>query len=441
MKNILILLVSILVLSGCKSLPTISEVGLGWAKTSVNSTIFRKNSLVSNKEYQFVSYYDSTGHVVLGKRKHGSNHWELHQTQYTGNVLDAHNIISIMVDGDGYLHVSWDHHNGPLNYARSVTPGSLELGEKQSMTGTLEENNITYPEFYSLPHGGMYFVYRYGSSGEGNIVLNSYNLKDKRWERIHDNLVSGGGLRNAYWQMAVDNTGTIHLSYVWRDTWDVATNHNLCYARSSDGGKTWTTSDNKPLAIPITYEASEIAMEIPQNSNLINQTTITTDASGNPAIASYWTAPGDSITQFYVVYHNGNRWNVSKASERTTAFSLAGGGTRRIPVSRPQLLAQKDGDNTRFYLVYRDAEADNHVVMATAVSGEGMAWIKKVIDELEVGFWEPSFDTELWRNKGVLSLFVQKVGQGEGGENAESMEPQIVKVFNVNGNSLGKLFE
>ena len=441
MKISLLSIVTLIIISGCKTPSTITDVGLGWAKTSVNTTIFRKNSLVSDAKYQYISFYDSTGHVVLGKRKHDSGKWELHQTQYTGNVQDAHNIISMMVDGDGFLHVSWDHHNGPLNYAKSVAPQSLVLGEREPMTGTLEDNLVTYPEFYALPDGGMYFVYRYGASGAGNIVLNRYNLKEKRWERIHDNLVSGEGLRNAYWQMAVDNLGVIHLSYVWRDTWDVATNHNLCYARSADGGKSWTTSDNKPLPIPITYEASEVAMEIPQNSNLINQTTLTTDAAGHPAIASYWTAAGDSVTQFYVVYHNGEKWNLSKASNRTTPFSLSGGGTRRIPISRPQLLAKSAGADTRFYLVYRDIEANNCVVIATAVSGENMVWQQKVIKELEVGQWEPSYDTELWRHKGIFALFVQKAGQGTGGEKVEELNPQMVKVLQMNESQMRQLFE
>lgn len=440
-RSLLLISILFLLFTGCKSLSAISDVGEGWAKTTVNTTIFRKNSLVSNDDYQFISYYDSLGYVVLGKRKNGSNLWELHKTQYKGNVNDAHNIISIMVDGDGYLHVSWDHHDGALNYAKSLSPGSLELGSRESMIGTLENDNVTYPEFYALPDGGMFFVYRYGASGSGNIVLNRYSLKDKKWSRVQDCLVTGEGLRNAYWQMAVDNSGVIHLSYVWRETYDVSTNHNLCYARSSDGGITWTTSESKSLAVPITYEASEIVMKIPQNSNLINQTTMTTDVSGNPAIASYWTAKGDSVTQFYIVYHDGKSWNLSKVSNRKVPFSLAGGGTRRIPISRPQLLTCKEGENTRFYLVYRDAEANNCVVMATAVSGNNMVWHQKVIEELEVGQWEPSFDTELWRNKAVFSLFVQKSGQGSGGEKAEDLKPQMVKVFQLSKKELIRLFK
>ena len=64
-----------------------------------------------------------------------------------------------------------------------------------------------------------------------------------KWERIQDVLIDGEGNRNAYWQMHVDENGIIHISWVWRETWMVETNHDLCYAQSADGGHTWRKSD------------------------------------------------------------------------------------------------------------------------------------------------------------------------------------------------------
>jgi hypothetical protein len=430
-----------LIVSGCNSRPLISEVGKGWSGTSVNAKVFRKNSLVSDATHQYVSFYDSAGQVILGKRALNSDAWELKVTPYTGNIWDAHNTISIMVDGHGYLHVSWDHHGGPLNYARSVAPGSLDLGPKINMVNSFENEGVTYPEFYSLPDGDLLFVYRYGASGAGNIVLNRYSTENQLWTRVHDNLVSGEGQRNAYWQMSVDHMGGIHLSWVWRDTWDVSTNHNLCYAYSPDGGGSWESSKGIALDIPVTYDTSEIIWEIPQGSSLINQTSITTNGDGNPAIASYWTAPGDSVPQYFVVYHQNGAWQLSQASHRKMPFYLGGGGTLRIPMSRPQLLAEVSGTGTQFYLVYRDEEAGNRIVLASASSEGVMNWTTRVVEGLEVGQWEPSYDTELWRNRGDFSLFVQKVAQGEGGEKAEELAPQPVKVFQLAKRDLKRYFK
>ncbi len=102
--------------------------------------------------------------MVLGKRKSGGSIWQLKRTQYQGKTSDAHNSISIIIDGDGYLHVSWDHHNNPLRYSRSVHAGSLELNEKMPMTGKFE-NAVSYPQFYKIADGNLLFLYRDGGSG------------------------------------------------------------------------------------------------------------------------------------------------------------------------------------------------------------------------------------------------------------------------------------
>jgi hypothetical protein len=178
---------------------------------------------------------------VIGKRTLGSTQWTLQTTQYSGKATDAHNTISIIADGEGYLHVSWDHHNNELRYARSVSPGSLQLTDKMPMTG-LKEKKVTYPEFYRLPNGNLLFLYRDGGSGNGDLMLNHYDAKTKQWTQLQDGWLNGEGQRNAYWQMTIDKAGTLHISWVWRESPDVASNHDMGYARSKDGGRTWEKS-------------------------------------------------------------------------------------------------------------------------------------------------------------------------------------------------------
>ncbi len=268
---------------------------------------------------QYISYYDGDGYLVLGKRKLNSDQWTLQRTQYKGNVKDAHNIISMMLDGDGYLHLSFDHHGHKLNYCRSTAPYTLELGDKEPMTG-VDEGNVTYPEFYPLNGGDLLFVYRSGSSGRGNLVMNRYSVKEKKWYRVQDVLIDGEDQRNAYWQLYVDEQGTIHLSWVWRETWHVETNHDLCYARSYDNGVTWYKANGKKYDLPIRYNNAEYACRIPQNSELINQTSMSADASGNPYIATYWRDPDSEVPQYRIVWHDGQMWHNRQVSDRHTPF-------------------------------------------------------------------------------------------------------------------------
>jgi hypothetical protein len=403
--------------------PVLSVVGDGWANNSVNAVVFRKNSLVTQGDTQYVAYYDAQRYLVLGKRALGATQWTVRRSAWQGNAADAHNAISIMVDGAGYLHVSWDHHNNALRYARGVAPGSLELGPKQSMVG-VDEAEVSYPEFYRLPNGNLLFFYRLGGSGRGDLIINRYDVATQRWTRLHTNLITGEGKRNAYWQAFLDHLGTLHLSWVWRESPDVASNHDMAYARSRDGGVTWERSDGTPYALPISAASAEYALRIPQNSELINQTSMAADQDGQPYIASYWRDAGSSVPQYHVIFNTGTAWQARSLDFRKTPFSLGGQGTKRIPIARPQIMVGKAGA----LLVFRDEERGSKVSVASTADVLRGAWQVQDLTTFSVGAWEPSYDTELWRRNGTLSLFVQNVQQVDG-EGQASVPPQPVQVL------------
>jgi len=402
--------------------PRLVPVADGWARNSINATIFRRNSIASHDGQQVVAFYDAAGHVVLARRRLESVAWDVQRTRYKGNVADAHNSISVMFDGSGVLHMAWDHHVSPLRYVRSTQKGSLELSDPLPLTGE-NEQKVTYPEFHRLPDGNLLLAYRDGSSGRGNLVLKHYDTKTRRWSTRHLDLVSGEGRRNPYWQMAVDARGVVHLSWVWRESPDVASNHDLGYAKSSDGGKTWRRSDGSLYPLPITAATAEYAWKIPQQSELINQTSMCADARGRPYVATYWRPEGGPIPQYMVVHHDGSSWKASQVTRRSAPFSLSGGGTKRIPISRPQIVAAR----TRVFVIFRDEERASRVSVAET-DDPARGWSVRDLTDAALGSWEPSFDTELWARSKRLHLFVQNVGQGDG-ETLESLPPQPVSVL------------
>ncbi|MYN39224.1 neuraminidase [Duganella sp. FT109W] len=403
--------------------PVLAVVGDGWANNSVNAVVFRKNSLVTQGDTQYVAYYDAQRYLVLGKRALGATQWTVRRSFWQGNAADAHNAISIMVDGAGYLHVSWDHHNNALRYARGVAPGSLALGPKQAMVG-VDEAEVSYPEFYRLPNGNLLFFYRLGGSGRGDLIINRYDVATQRWTRLHTNLITGEGKRNAYWQAFLDHRGTLHLSWVWRESPDVASNHDMAYARSRDGGVTWERSDGTPYQLPISAASAEYALHIPQNSELINQTSMAADQDGHPYIASYWRDAGSSVPQYHVIFNTGTAWQARSLDFRKTPFSLGGQGTKRIPIARPQIMVGKTGA----LLVFRDEERGSRVSVASSADVLRGPWQVQDLTTFSVGAWEPSYDTELWRRNGTLSLFVQNVQQVDG-EGQVNVPPQPVQVL------------
>ena len=402
----------------------------GWSSNSVNVTVFRKNSLVSFRDTQYIAFYNKDAYVVLGKRKTGSAYWLVKQTAYRGNTTDAHRVISIMVDGDCYLHVAWDHHNNTLNYCKSIRPGSLELTEKLTMTG-INENKITYPEFYKMPDGNLLFFFRDGASGNGNLVINKYNIKTKKWIQLQSNLIDGEKKRNAYWQACADTKGTIHISWVWRESADVASNHDLCYAASKDGGITWEKSTGEKYRLPINSSTAEYICNIPQKSELINQTSMDADEDGNPFIATYWREKNDAVPQYHVVYKINGIWQTQNLAFRKTPFSLSGMGTKRIPISRPQIVVWKKSRAIHAALIFRDEERGNVVSVAVNNDMNKNNWRVKDITATSVGSWEPAYDTELWKEKKLLHLYVQFANQQDN-EGSSATLPQLVQVFEYN---------
>lgn len=398
-----------------------TTVGLGWSNNSVNTVIFRNSALTTFKGVQYTAYYNPEGKMVLAKRKLKSKKWDVVVTPYSGNVKDAHNDISIAIDIDGYLHVSWDHHDTRLRYAKSKQPFSLELGEEKPMTGT-DEAKVTYPEFHNLPNGELLFCYRSGASGRGNMIMKVYDVKTQKWTVLQNNLIDGENQRSAYWQICVGKKG-IYISWVWRESWDVSTNHDVCYAFSPDGGKSWQKSTGEKYHLPITKATAEIAWEVPQNSSLINQTAMTVDAQGNPFIASYWDNNG--VPQYKVVYLKEGKWNLINTNFHVNSFSLGGGGTKKIPISRPEILVNK----SMLYLLYRDEERDNKITLGYT-NLDKKQWELQDISRFAVGQWEPNFDKELWSNKKKLHIFSQNVSQADG-EGLLKVEPQAVQVLEL----------
>ncbi|HEX7902403.1 MAG TPA: BNR repeat-containing protein [Chitinophagaceae bacterium] len=412
-----------------QNIKTVKEIpaGMGWANNSINTVIFRKNSLCSFGNTQYISYYNNDGFIVVGKRKLTSGKWELKTTNLKGNVADAHNAISIMADGDGYLHLAWSHHSNKLHYYKSIKPGSLEMKDESPMTGSIEQK-VTYPEFHCFPDGNLLFLYRDGQSGQGNLVINRYNTKEKQWTQLHTNLIDGERERNAYWQACVDAKGTIHLSWVWRESSDVASNHDMCYARSTDGGLTWENSKGEKYQLPINATTAEYVCRIPQKSELINQTSMYADNDGSPIIASYWKETGDTAPQYHIIYNVNGQWQVQNLGFRKTTFSLSGAGTKRIPISRPQVVSWQENNNKLIAVIFRDEERGNKISVAVNSNGQFNKWKITDLTLASVGSWEPTYDTELWKNKKQLNLFVQFTEQQDA-EGKSTIPAQPIKVL------------
>lgn len=406
-----------------ENLPEILPVARVYAGTSVNAAIFRQSALVSWNAFQYCAFYDERARVVVGRRRRSEGEWTFVRVPHRGRVQDAHNVISLGVSSDGRLHLAYDHHDGPLRYRASRSPGELDFGPEERMTGHLEER-VTYPQFVSSPDGRFYFLYRDGRSGRGDLCLNRY--EDGVWRPLHHPLISGEGRANPYWwRPGVGPDGSLHLAWCWRRSPDASTNSNVCYAVSRDGGERWERTDGSEYTLPITAGQAEVADPVPEGENLINQCSSDVDPHGRPHLVHYRNDPG-GVPQIFHVVHDGKAWRAAAVTERRRPFSLAGGGSLRLPLSRPDVAVDRAGTA---YVIYRDLDAGGRVQIRWAKEPY-LHWQGRDVTPFEVGMWEPNYDPIAWREREELHLWVCRCDQGDH-ERATDLEAQMAYVVRV----------
>jgi rhamnogalacturonyl hydrolase YesR len=382
-----------------------------WAGSSVNVVANTQQSLFTDRLTQYAAFYDADGFLVVAKRALGSDVWQTRRSAFRTDVADAHRSVSLAVDGSGRLHVAWGQHADPLNYARAVAPGAIELEGRRAMTGQ-RESRVTYPQFFRLPGGDLLFLYRDGEAGNGSLVLDRYSTTTGQWTQVQANLIDGEGQRSPYWGMTVDGSGTLHLAWIWRDTPDVATNHDLAYARSADGGTTWTRTDGTACPLPITAASAEYAARIAPGSNLMNSPALAADGQGRPHLVTYWSPTPGAPPQFHVVRYDGKAWKVHAGPARTSTFTLSGGGTKRPPMSRASVFVE----GGLVHLVYRDDTHGGRVVFASIANLETGKWQETELTRESAGAWEPSADPVAWKRMQQIQMLLQNVTQLDGND-------------------------
>ena len=364
----------------------------------------------------------------IARRQLGTTSWSIYNTTLIANsISDDHDMISMAVNGDGLLHLSWGMHNNALKYTTStasvlnnnpIVIGSSPLHPMPSpLTSDGYANSVTYPEFYNMPDGDLLFLMRTGSSGDGNENIYRYDNASDSWSKVITPVINGiASSQNAYMNTTVvTNTGALMMSWTWRDTPAYQSNHDVCFAQSTNGGTSWTSITGAPInsgTSAITLSSpNQIVVNIPMNSSLINQTSMTVDKSNLPLVATWWapgTPQGNYTRQYMLAYFDGSQWQSSQISNRLTEGLQSDGTVRDL--GRPQVLVDQDN---RVLVVTRsrgnsDSSLNNDIVVYYSTDRQNWNTLN-LTPTTPMGDYEPSFDLQQWQQNGILDLFYQSI--------------------------------
>jgi hypothetical protein len=435
--------------------PNTSEYGYA-GSSSINTVNFVHNALHTENGQQFIAYYyrhatsagnTNNNRVVIARRHINTNIWEMFFTTFTANAItDGHDVAAFGIDGDGYMHLSWGMHGDAFHYARSTTPvfgtNAIVFGSDSTMTG--RENSVTYPQWLRLPNGDLLYLFREGTSGNGDTYLNRYYLSSQTWSNVHVSgstqlpFLKGTGWSpnyNAYPNMPqLDADGNFYLIWTWRYQSDspagesgYQTNHDFDYARSTNGGLTWLRQNGVPYALPISESGengdpntiAEKILDIPEGYSLINQAGMCLDQNNSPVIATWW-APGTGTNnyrrQYMVSFRDTNGvWQVRQVSHRTndpTGTKYNESFVRNL--GRPVVACDTAG---RLIVLYRDNFGSNGLTIVHSLpyarDPQRTNWTTIDLTTANLGNYEPVIDEARWELDNHLHI-VHQPSQGEG---------------------------
>jgi hypothetical protein len=306
-------------------------------------------SLLTRGDWQFAAFYDADRRMTVAARTLDSATWEFVVLPESVG-WDSHNSIEMALDSKDRLHLSGNMHGVPLVYFRSEQPfdiGSIKRIPK--MVGDLEDR-VTYPRFFVGPENELIFTYRIGSSGNGNQIYNVYEPETETWKRLLDTpLVDGEGERNAYLHGPVKGPdGYYHLCWVWRDTPDCETNHDLSYARSKDL-IVWERSSGEALKLPMTLTNSEVVDPVPAGGGILNgNTKIGFDTLGR-VILSYHKNDSEGNTQIHNARLVDGTWEISQASDWDWRWDFTGRGSIGFGITHSNVRPGPEGRLVQTY--------------------------------------------------------------------------------------------
>ena len=283
-------------------------------------------SLVTEKDRQFIAFYDPYRQLTLAARDIGSTSWQLHKIDEFV-ALDTHNSVFLAIDQAGFLHMSGNMHVNPLKYWRTSKAYDITTFERHDRMVGQNETRCTYPRFFTGPGGELLFKYRDGHSGAGNDLINVYDTKTRTWQRkLEQPLTDGKGLMNAYANgPSRGSDGFYHFAWVWRDTYMCETNHDVSYARSKDLVH-WTDSFGKAVELPITIDTGEIVDPIGVQGGLLNNLSLSFDAEGR-VVLSYLKFDADGNTQAWAARREEESWKIYQITDWPGRWDFSGGGS------------------------------------------------------------------------------------------------------------------
>ena len=390
-------------------LDTVTELGFAYANSSINTSVFRQQSILALGDGRHaVSYFDEVGDAcidVLSATNVRIRSIRVDPLIERRLLADGHCSINLGLSADGRVHFIYGAHGTLPVYGSIALAVLLDVSSPARIGGSPWPRTITYPQFYRV---GDELQLWFRSDPDNTIQFVRYDPSTGTLAASPVLVLAANGLEGPYMNQLAQLNNRLALSWVYRvpSTDGIVRNEGLYVAMSDDAGVTWKTRAGATLAIPI--ERSALAPEIALSSSFqpLNQTSSCFAPDGTLYV-SFYAKDTAGLHQVHVARFGAPGAPVVEAvSDNAERYDLAGAGTLSLPLSRPQVVAS----DTHVHTIYRQAGA--LVVASRERAVASGPWSATRHNAGDLGVWEPTFCRETWESMQRLLVFVQQVRQG-----------------------------
>jgi hypothetical protein len=329
-----------------------------FAVSSSNLSAFATPVAYFQKNIYVVSVEPSLGisngvnlRTVVRKGYQSKEEWIWETAVIDDATLDDpyHTQASIAVDKDGFIHVAYNMHHMPWQYAVSRRPEDVtsfdfrgdvvSLAEKAIVKhlnktsfpslgkAAIPGNQITYPAFFYDRQGELYVTYRFATRPKKSfnsrgfaLALARYDAQGKRWlslggqinvtsadadlpEGVSKSEVKAFLFSEGWMPMLLrlffDKENHLHLSWTWREFYSDSPFVRPSYAYGGGLDRSFARADGRTYVLPINMQDSGLLYfnhpDIQLTSPLAH---LTADPNGVPYVVTLQKGKSSTVSYF-----------------------------------------------------------------------------------------------------------------------------------------------
>lgn len=253
------------------------------------------NKIVTLQEGTHVAWLDSISETMVATYDHADGRWG--DPVRVGSGKDNHGGPALLADSEGYLHIFFGPHHGPLQHAVSARPDDSGEWIAQDAFGI----DATYPSAVCDDRDTLHIIYRGGEAAAKRLVYQR-KPEGRPWSDLTELAAAPieSGYTHFHSALTIAPDQSLHVSY---DIYYNGAAKCAGHLVSRDRGDTWTLAGGSTVTLPVTPERDAF---FKRSDTSLGTYSVVCDSHSRPWI---------SVSGLELWHHDGSAWRTIRPAE------------------------------------------------------------------------------------------------------------------------------